>query len=75
MRWTISWHPHAAGTDRGNPRDAGERHACQRQFVEKRLLQNRRFFHALHRTSAKIFLHEGFFQRFQLFQTLLDRQF
>lgn len=32
MRWTISWHPHADGNDRGNPRDAGERHACQMLF-------------------------------------------
>lgn len=30
MRWSISWQPHAAGTDRGNPRDAGELDACQR---------------------------------------------
>ena len=29
LRWTISWHPHADGTDRGNPRDAGASHACQ----------------------------------------------
>lgn len=32
MRWSISWQPHAAGTDRGNPRDAGERHACRATF-------------------------------------------
>ena len=29
MRWRISYSPHAAGTDRGNPRDAGELYACQ----------------------------------------------
>ena len=29
MWWRISYSPHAAGTDRGNPRDAGEVYACQ----------------------------------------------
>ena len=29
MRWKISYSPHAAGTDRGDPRDAGEVYACQ----------------------------------------------
>ncbi len=29
LRWKISYDPHAAGTDRGNPRDAGEAYACQ----------------------------------------------
>ena len=27
--WRNSYNPHAAGTDRGNPRDAGELYACQ----------------------------------------------
>lgn len=30
MRWKISYDPHAVGTDRGDPRDAGEAYACQR---------------------------------------------
>ncbi len=30
MRWKISYGPHADGTDRGNPRDAGEAYACRR---------------------------------------------
>ena len=29
MRWKISYDPHADGTDRGNPRDAGEAYACR----------------------------------------------
>lgn len=29
LRWRISYSPHADGTDRGNPRDAGELYACQ----------------------------------------------
>lgn len=29
LRWKISHGPHADGTDRGNPRDAGEACACQ----------------------------------------------
>ena len=29
LRGKISYSPHAAGTDRGNPRDAGEVYACQ----------------------------------------------
>ena len=29
LRWKISYNPHAAGTDRGDPRDAGEVYACQ----------------------------------------------
>ncbi|MCL1904493.1 MAG: hypothetical protein FWF94_08815 [Oscillospiraceae bacterium] len=29
LRWSISWQPHAEGTDRRKPRDAGERHARQ----------------------------------------------
>ena len=33
MRWKISYGPHADGTDRGNPRDAGEAYACQRVLV------------------------------------------
>lgn|GEM_PF-610101 len=40
MRWKISWHPHAAGTDRGNPRDAGERHACQITIALKAVLRD-----------------------------------
>ena len=28
-RWKISYSPHADGTDRGNPRDAGELYACR----------------------------------------------
>ncbi len=30
MRWKNSYGPYADGTDRGNPRDAGEAYACQR---------------------------------------------
>ncbi len=29
MRWKNSYGPHAAGTDRVIPRDAGEAYACQ----------------------------------------------
>ena len=29
LRWKILCSPHAAGTDRGNPRDAGKLYACQ----------------------------------------------
>lgn len=29
MRWKISYNPHADGTDRGIPRDAGELYACR----------------------------------------------
>ncbi len=29
LRWKITFDPHAAGTDRGNPRDAGDTDACQ----------------------------------------------
>lgn len=29
LRWKISYDPHAVGTDRGDPRDAGEAYACQ----------------------------------------------
>ena len=29
MRWRSSYSPHADGTDRSNPRDAGELYACQ----------------------------------------------
>ena len=29
LRWKISHDPHAAGTDKGNLRDAGETCACQ----------------------------------------------
>ncbi|MBO5073301.1 MAG: hypothetical protein J6C32_10090 [Eubacterium sp.] len=32
-RWKISYDPHAAGTDRGNPRDAGEAYACRGVFT------------------------------------------
>ena len=28
LRWKNSHGPHADGTDRGNPRDAGEAYAC-----------------------------------------------
>ena len=40
LRWTISWHPHAAGNDRGNPRDAGELYACQITKPSKTALRN-----------------------------------
>lgn len=33
LRWKISYGPHADGTDRGDPRDAGEAYACQRVLV------------------------------------------
>ncbi len=33
MRWKNSYGPHADGTDRGNPRDAGAAYACQRVLV------------------------------------------
>ena len=40
LRWTISWHPHADGTDRGNPRDAGASHACQITIALKAVLRD-----------------------------------
>ena len=33
LRWKISHDPHAAGTDKGNLRDAGETCACQSPFI------------------------------------------
>ncbi len=39
LRWKISYGPHAAGTDKGNLRDAGEAYACQRVLLKLILFQ------------------------------------
>ena len=40
LRWRNSYSPHAAGTDRSNPRDAGELYACQITIALKAVLRN-----------------------------------
>lgn len=40
LRWKNSYNPHAAGNDRGNPRDAGARHASQITKPSKTALRN-----------------------------------
>ena len=40
LRWKNSYSPHADGTDRGNPRDAGELYACQITNALKAVLRN-----------------------------------
>ena len=40
-RWRNSYSPHADGTDRGNPRDAGDLYACRiAYFYAKKKAKN-----------------------------------